>query len=362
MSADIREALLRWYHAHKRALPWTEDAQPYRVWLSEVMLQQTQVETVIPYFRRFIAALPTVAALAAAELDAVLKLWEGLGYYRRAHNVHRAARLLVAEYNGQLPRSTAELQKLPGIGRYTAGAIASIAFGIAAPALDANVMRVYTRLLNLDGDIRLPATQNQLWQIAADWLPAAAPGDFNQALMQLGQQICRPQQPLCGRCPLSAQCQARAKGLQAQRPVRAPRPPKPHYDVAAGLIRDERARFLIAQRPLDGLLGGLWEFPGGKLETGESLPACLKRELREELAIEVAVGEIFTVVRHAFTHFKITLYAFDCRYVGALPPHDAPQALGARQWRWARLTELAQFSFGKADRQVIAELMRRRLL
>lgn len=360
MNPDSQASLLRWYSRNRADLPWRRDPSPYRVWLSEIMLQQTQVETVIPYYRRFLVAFPTIADLAGAPLDAVLKLWEGLGYYSRARNLHRAARLLMAEYDGALPSQVDELIKLPGIGRYTAGAIASIAFGQREPVLDGNVIRVFTRLLDLPDDISRSATQTQLWRAAAEWLPAQGAGEYNQALMELGQKICRPKNPHCGACPLRTSCRAFAAGTQAARPVRGKRAPTPHFDVTAGLIRDERSRLLIAQRPLDGLLGGLWEFPGGKREGRESLADCLRRELREELAIEVDVGQRFAVVDHAFTHFKITLHVFDCRYKGALPPYSEPQALAALDWAWVCERELGRYSFGKADRQVIAELARRR--
>ena len=360
MSPAFIEALLRWYRGCRADLPWRREPSPYRVWLSEVMLQQTQVETVIPYYQRFIAAYPTVFDLARAPLDDVLKLWEGLGYYSRARNLHRAARIIVADYGGSLPGDARELRKLPGIGRYTAGAIASIAFGRPAAVLDGNVMRVFARLLDLEDDITASATQEKLWLIAADWLPPAGAGDYNQALMELGQKICKPGNPRCEVCPLRQHCRAFALGSVAERPVRTKRAPRPHYDVAAGLIRDGQGRLLIAQRPLDGLLGGLWEFPGGKAEGGESLEQCLGRELREELAIEVAVGDLFTVVEHGFTHFKITLHAFECRYLRALSPYTEPQALEALDWAWAREEQLGDYSFGKADRQVIEELHRRR--
>lgn len=324
------------------------------------MLQQTQVETVVPYYRRFVAAYPTIAALAAAPLDDVLKLWEGLGYYGRARNLHQAARIVVAERGGILPSQVDDLLALPGIGRYTAGAIASIAFGRAAAVLDGNVMRLLARLLDLDDDITRNAAQKRLWSIAADWLPGDRAGEYNQALMELGQRICKPKSPLCQACPVRRHCRAFAAGTVAERPVRSRRAPLPHYDVTAGLIRDDQGRLLIAQRPLDGLLGGLWEFPGGKVEGQESLAECLQRELREELAIEVEVGSLFAVVDHAFTHFKITLRAFECRYLGALPPYGEPQPIGALDWVWVSEAELGQYSFGKADRQVIAELQRRR--
>ncbi len=360
MAAPFADQLLNWYRENGADLPWRRHPTPYRVWLSEVMLQQTQVETVLPYYKRFVRAFPTIEALAAAPLDDVLKLWEGLGYYSRARNLQRAARILVNERAGLLPSDVDELLKLPGIGRYTAGAIASIAFARTAPVLDGNIIRLFARILDLDDDISQAATREKLWRIAADWLPAQDAGEYNQALMELGQRVCRPKNPLCGKCPIQARCGAWTAGTQDQRPRRAKRPPTPHYDVTAGLIRDDQERLLIAQRPLNGLLGGLWEFPGGKVEAGELLAACLKRELREELAIDVEVGTLLVVVNHAFTHFKITLHAFDCRFLGALHPYCEPQALGVRDWAWVNEAQLDDYSFGKADRMVIAELARRR--
>lgn len=362
MAAPFAEQLLIWYREKRADLPWRRDPSPYQVWLSEIMLQQTQVKTVIPYFQRFIGAFPTIEALAAAPLDDVLKLWEGLGYYSRARNLHRAARIIASEHGGEVPSEAQALLELPGIGPYTAGAIASIAFGRPLPVLDANVTRVFARLLDLDEDISQSATREKLWRVADDWLPAGDAGAYNQALMELGQRVCRPRNPNCGDCPIRSHCRAWSAGTQSQRPRRAKRPPTPHYDVTAGLIRDDQERLLIAQRPLDGLLGGLWEFPGGKVEAGESLADCLKRELREELAIAVDVAGLFAVVDHGFTHFKITLHAFDCRYRGALPPHDEPQTLGARDWAWVTEAQLADYSFGKADRLVIDELARRRAM
>lgn len=351
-------ALLAWYDRFRADLPWRarggEQPDPYRVWLSEIMLQQTQVETVKPYFERFLAVFPTLEALAAAPLEAVLKQWEGLGYYSRARNLHRAAQQVMAEHDGRLPASVEALRALPGVGRYTAGAIASIAFGLPAPVLDGNVIRVYARLLDLADDVTETATQERLWRQAEDWLPADRPGDYNQALMELGRLVCRPRAPLCSSCPLAATCLAFRRGTQAHRPVKKRKAPLPHYDVAAGLVWNERGQLLIAQRPLNGLLGGLWEFPGGKREPGETLADCLRRELREELAIEVEVGELFTVVRHGFTHFKITLHAFTCRHIAG-----TPQTLGAADWAWVMPDQLDAYSFGKADRAVIDALRAR---
>ena len=212
MAAPFTERLLTWHRDNRADLPWRRDPEPYQVWLSEVMLQQTRVETVIPYFDRFVRAFPTIEALAAAPLDDVLKLWEGLGYYSRARNLQRAARVIVEERNGVMPSEVEDLLELPGIGRYTAGAIASIAFRRAAPVLDGNVIRVYARLLDLDDDIGQSATREKLWRIAEEWLPAGAAGEYNQALMELGQRLCRPKNPLCEKCPLQAHCRAWSAG------------------------------------------------------------------------------------------------------------------------------------------------------
>ena len=363
MHAPVAPSLLAWYDRTKADLPWRSTRDPYRIWLSEIMLQQTQIETVIPYYMRFLEAYPQVMDLAAASLDSVLKLWEGLGYYSRARNLHRTAQIVASEHGGQFPDTMEGLRSLPGIGPYTAGAIGSIAFDLPVPVLDGNVIRVFSRLHDIAHDVTQRSTQTQLWQIAEGYVPAQRPGDYNQALMELGQKICTPRQPDCPACPLVSQCRAYAAGTQQQRPVKRKAAPTPHYDVAAGLVYDERGRLLIAQRPEEGLLGGLWEFPGGKQEAGESMAECLKRELNEELAIEVEVGALFVKVKHAFTHFKITLHALECRYLGPMPPYTAPQCLGVQRYEWVTLDELAQYSFGKADRQVIDALhMRRNML
>ena len=353
--APFSHALLDWYDANAALLPWRKfQTDPYRVWLSEIMLQQTQVETVIPYYMRFLDQYPDVHALANASIDDVLKLWEGLGYYSRARNLHKTAITVSTEYDGNFPDNVDGLMSLAGIGRYTAGAIASIAFGLVAPLLDGNVIRVFSRLKDFSDDVTTSSAQARLWQLAETWLPQTRAGDYNQALMELGRTVCKPRNPLCETCPISAHCLAYANGTQAERPVKKKKAATPHYDVSAGLIRDENGRLLIAQRPMEGLLGGLWEFPGGKQEKGETLPDCLQRELREELAIEVEVGALFVSVKHAFTHFKITLHAFECRYVSGVP-----QKLGVRDFAWVTEGELAKYSFGKADRQVIQALQER---
>ncbi len=360
MPAPFIPALLDWYDRRAADLPWrSTKPDAYRIWLSEIMLQQTRVDTVIPYYERFLTHYPDVQALAAASLDDVLKRWEGLGYYSRARNLHQTARIVAEENDGKFPKDVVGLLALPGIGRYTAGAIASIAYGVRAPVLDGNVMRVFARLTDLPDDVTQSATQKKLWSLADEWLPEEHSdgryGDYNQSLMELGRLVCTPKNPNCNGCPIREFCKAYVQGTQAERPVKKKKAPTPHYDVSAGLIRDGENRLLIGQRPLDGLLGGLWEFPGGKQENGETLPECLQRELREELAIEVEVGDLFVAVKHAFTHFKITLHAFECVYVSG-----PPQKIGVRDYAWVDEDDLDKYSFGKADRQVIAALKKRR--
>jgi len=335
----------------RRDLPWRQRRDPYAIWVSEIMLQQTQVATVIPYFERFMARFPTVSALAAAPLADVLKLWEGLGYYSRARNLHRAAQIVVAEHGGQLPPDPAALRRLPGIGRYTAGAIASLAFGADIPILDGNVIRVLARLFDLPDDVSQSATQSRLWALAESLIPAGRAGAWNEGLMELGRRVCTAALPQCPLCPLAAHCAARAHGTQQERPVKRPRTRTPHYDVTAAVTRRDDGRLLIAQRPLEGMLGGLWEFPGGKREPGESLRDCLCRELREELGIEVEVGEQIGTVRHAYTHFRITLYAFACRITAG-----EPVALGCAGWAWVTLDELDRYAFPVTDQKIIAML------
>lgn len=348
---ELHERLLAWYAAQARDLPWRRTTDPYAIWISEIMLQQTQVERVKDYFERWLARFPTVEVLAEAPLDDVLKLWEGLGYYARARNIHRAARQIVAEHDGHLPDTVEGLLALPGIGRYTAGAIVSIAFGRPAAALDGNLKRVLARLTCLETPVNTPAGERALWEIAEALVPAEGAGDWNQALMDLGATLCLPQAPRCLLCPLQGLCLAQREGRQAELPVRVAPSSRPHYQVTAGLIWNQQGELLIARRPLDKMLGGLWEFPGGKCENGEELGACLQRELREELEIEVEVGERLTVVEHGYTHFSITLHAFHCRHVAG-----EPRPLGVADCRWVRPDDLDAFAWPRTDRQIILAL------
>ena len=346
----IAQQLLKWYQQHARSLPWRDDPAPYRVWVSEIMLQQTRVETVRAYFERWMAQFPDLESLAAADEQEVLQIWEGLGYYSRARNLHRAARMVVNELNGKIPADRQTLESLPGIGPYTAGAIASIAFGQDEAALDGNIRRVYARLFNIEQPLRERNTEKQLWVIARQQLPTGQAGDYNQALMDLGATLCTPRNPNCTTCPLINLCEAYSLDLQEQRPVKSLRKPVPHYIVAAAVIHRDQL-VLIAKRPPNGLLGGLWEFPGGKQEDGESLPEALKREIIEELATEIEVGEQLGVYKHAYTHFKVTLHAFHCRLTG-----PEPTALEATALRWTPIPALGDFPMGKLDRMISQDL------
>lgn len=348
--ATFRRKLLAWYRAHRRELAWRQSCDPYRVWISEIMLQQTRVEQMDAYFARFIQAFPTVQDLAGASEDQVLKAWEGLGYYARARNLHKAAKEIAAQ-GGRLPDTYEGLLELPGIGPYTAAAVSSIAFDRDHPVLDGNVTRVLCRLLRIEEDPRKGGVKAALIAAGEKLLAPGQAGDFNQAMMELGARVCTPARPRCGECPVQQSCRARRELADpAVLPRKAPRKARPHYQVAAGLIW-RGAKLLIAQRPSEGLLGGLWEFPGGKQEEGETLEECLAREIREELAIEIEVGKCLCRVEHGYTHFSITLHAFSAQYLSG-----KPRAIGCAAWRWVAPAELGQFAFSRADRRVIEEL------
>ncbi|MFO7633000.1 MAG: A/G-specific adenine glycosylase [Caldilinea sp.] len=363
--SQIAARLIDWHGQHQRVLPWRETRagarNAYAVWISEIMLQQTRVETVIDYFQRWMNRFPAVEVLAAADLQDVLKAWEGLGYYARARNLHKAAQQIVAKYGGQLPAERKALLALPGIGEYTVGAILSIAFNQPEPILDGNVKRVLARLFDIDRPIDEPAVLRRLWELAraiVEAAPADAAGDCNEGLMELGATICTPQNPRCLICPLVELCEAVRKGVQSERPIMPRRKQTPHYDVAAGVIwagEPFHSKLLIAQRPPDGMLGGLWEFPGGKLESQDiDLVACLHREIDEELAIEIDVLDPLMTVKHAYTHFRITLHAFHARHIGGVP-----QSIGCQDWRWVAIEELTDFPLPVTDQKIRQALFER---
>ena len=303
---QITISLLAWYDKNARDLPWRRNPAPYRVWVSEIMLQQTRVETVLPYFERFVAALPDIPALAQADENLLMKLWEGLGYYGRARNLHRAARIVMEKYGGELPSSPEELRSLPGIGDYASGAIASIAFGRPAAAVDGNVLRVLARLLASREDVASPATKHRFRLIARDMLPESKPGDFNQAMMDLGATVCIPgAEPRCNVCPLCASCEGRRKGIQAELPVKAAKKPRAVAEVTI-LILKSGEKTLLVRRPPKGLLAGLW----GPVALDGWLD---EREVTDRLASRgAAVRSIRKIEdsKHVFTHVEWRMNAF----------------------------------------------------
>ncbi|MBI4557847.1 MAG: A/G-specific adenine glycosylase [Candidatus Hydrogenedentes bacterium] len=340
----IRWLLIHWFRTDARDLPWRRTRDPYAIWVSETMLQQTRVEQCIPYFERFMAAFPTVHALAEATLDRVLKVWEGLGYYTRARNLHRAAQIIAHDRHGNFPRDVEGWQALPGVGRYTAGAVTSIAFDVCAPVLDGNVKRVLTRVFNIAEPPDDARVEQRLWELAASLASRHPhPGEFNQALMELGAQTCLPAAPRCPTCPAWHYCKARLLGIQDHLPVSKPKKSVPHYDIVVAAIK-KRGRYLIGKRPLSGLLGGLWEFPGGKVQPGESHEQALQRELKEELGITIKVGKLLAVVNHAYSHFKVTLHVFQCCHLSGKPRPNIHTEL-----RWAAPREFSELAFPKAN-------------
>ena len=343
----IRRALLAWYRRNARDLPWRGAADPYRVWVTEIILQQTRVDQGTPYIERFFQALPDVQALAATKTDRVLKLWEGLGYYARARNLHKAAQRIVRERGGVLPDSAVAWRELPGVGRYTAGAIASIAFDERTPAVDGNVKRVLSRWTDLKDSVDDSATVEGLWDLAGDLVHGKSPGDFNQALMELGAQACTPKKPDCGACPVSRYCRSLHAGTQEQRPVRRPKKKIPHHEIVVAAIR-KNGRYLIGKRPPKGLLGGLWEFPGGKVEPGETHAAALRREIREEVGITVKVGALVASVKHAYSHFKITLTVYNC-----VQQRGTPQAKAHTELKWVLKRDFKNYTFPKANHKFL---------
>jgi A/G-specific adenine glycosylase len=346
----LRRRLLAWYDRHQRDLPWRRTRDPYAIWISESMLQQTRVETVLPYYERFLARFPDVEALAEAEPDEVLGAWAGLGYYSRARNLQRAARAVVQEHGGRLPDDAEDLRALPGIGRYTAGAVASIAFDRPEPVLDGNVTRVLCRLHGIADDVRAKSVQERLWERAAELAAGPRPGAANQALMELGATVCTPRQPRCERCPLSRDCSARARGVAESLPVKSPaRRQRPVEAVAAWVTR--RGRALAVRRPARGLLGGLWELPGGELLAGEAPEAGLRRALRESLALEVDGAETRGEVQHGFTHLRLRLHVFRCSR-----PRGRVRLRNFDAHRWLAPAALAALPHGAATRKALALL------
>ncbi len=339
----LRSALLAWFDVHQRDLPWRRTKDPYAIWLSEVMLQQTQVATVIPYWRRFLERFPTVWSLAGAELPEVFALWSGLGYYSRARNLHRAAGVIVSAHGGVLPKTAKALLELPGFGRYTAGAVASIAFGEGAPLVDGNVARVFSRLFEVEGPPGDRAREKRLWALAERWVGGPRPGDWNQALMELGATVCRAENPSCGSCPVRGHCAAFAKDRVGELPPPRVRPARKALKLAVAVCRRE-GTLLFARRQEGGLFGGLWELPAAELTEGLTAQQAL-RALLGEVEFGPALGE----VRRTLTHRDLSLQLFEVRGARArsLPP-------GLQEWRWAGAEELGALGMSTAMQKAVA--------
>ncbi|MFT5142824.1 MAG: A/G-specific adenine glycosylase [Rhodothermales bacterium] len=348
---EFRQRLQKWFSEVARDLPWRRSDDPYRVWVSEIMLQQTRVDQAMPYYERFVSAYPDVSELAKADLDEVLLNWEGLGYYSRARNLHRAAQMVVRDHGGQIPTSYEGLRGLPGIGDYTASAVGSIVFGIPQAVLDGNVVRVLARFDALAADVGSSQTRSLLRERAQDLLDPDRPGEHNEALMELGAMVCTPKQPDCPHCPVARGCAARTEGSPERYPVKKPRKPVPEFEIAVGVVWNAQDQVLIQRRPADGLLGGLWEFPGGKCHEGEAPSEACSREIREELGIEVSVHEGFPIIRHAYSHFRIRLHAFSCRMVSGTPVSASNEP-----WKWVSQADLDAYAFPRANRRLIEAL------
>lgn len=316
------------------------------------MLQQTRVDQVVPYYHRFLRSFPTIGALSKASLDEVMKVWEGMGYYRRAAYARDAAREIVKRHDGRLPADAAQLRSLPGFGPYTTAAVLSIAFNVPAAAVDGNVLRVISRLFMIRREIGSAKARHRIELLVLRMIPPTKAADFSQALMELGAMVCTPTRPGCGRCPLRRVCKAYAKLEDVSvLPRRKPPKPKPHYNIAIGLVQ-RNGRILIAKRPAGVILGNLWEFPGGKQEDGETLEETCRRELMEEMSIRVRILGLRKKIRHAYSHFSVTIHVFDCQHVGGTPKPKSSVKV-----RWARIVDLRRFAFPKANKIIVDELV-----
>lgn len=348
---SIRKRLISWYVKNKRQLPWRKTGNPYAIWVSEVMLQQTQVKTVIPYYKKFLAAYPNLNSFADADLQTVLKHWEGLGYYARARNFHRAALKVVEHHKGEIPRDYNALRKLPGIGDYIASAILSIAFGKPYAVVDGNVKRVLARLSAIDEPVNKSSSHDVFKTHANTLLDTQNSGMFNQAMMELGALICTPKNPGCDICPVKKFCSSFNTGTTDQYPKRIKSPPVPTHHIAVGVVFKNN-HVLITQRKPDGLLGSLWEFPGGKVKKNESSEKACIREIKEEVNLVVEVDSFVKQVKHAYTHFKIIMDVYTCRFVSG-----RIRLKGPVDHKWVKLHNLARFPFPKANLKFIPKLL-----
>lgn len=375
----LQSAVIKWYDIHRRQLPWRETADAYRIWLSEIMLQQTTIAAVIPYYERFTARFPTVQSLAEADIDSVLRLWEGLGYYSRARNLHKAAQMIVQQHKGQFPRDAAALQDLPGIGRYTAGAIASFAFDLPAPIVEANTERLYARLLALSDDVRSTASQRALWDFAATIVPQKQAGDFNQAVMDIGSKICRPQDPDCKSCPLVACCAAFQQGLQGELPRRKPRVAITAVDeICIVLVRKDK--YLLRRRTESERWAGMWDFVRFEVDHNEhqqlpftqrkparnrssrdrslftpkqaALPESVQQRIQDQIGVRTGHVIASTEFTYSVTRYRVRLMSFLCL-------DDAEKRARIKEAHWFTKSQLAELPLSSTGRKVAQWLIER---
>ena len=349
--ARFRKNLLTWFEIHSRKLPWRETGDPYCIWVSEVMLQQTQVKKVLEYYQKFVSKFPDVKSLASTTLQDLLKTWEGLGYYARARNLHKAAQIVVRDLDGEIPADYTAFRELPGVGEYIAAAVQSIAFNGPYAVVDGNVKRVLARLFLINAPINQSASGKIFQEKANLLLEHTAPGVFNQAIMELGATVCRPQSPTCIVCPVNTLCRAFQTARQEEFPIRRKSKPLPEYHTVAGVIH-KGGQMLITQRKPEGLLGGLWEFPGGKIRAAETTERACIRTIREETNLLVEPIEYLTRVKHTYTHFKIVMDVFHCHcQSGEVVLNEAVD------YRWITVDQIDQFPFPRSNHKFIPLLM-----
>ncbi|MDZ7373816.1 MAG: A/G-specific adenine glycosylase [candidate division KSB1 bacterium] len=351
--ALMGKELVRWYRQHRRDLPWRAGRDPYRILVSEFMLQQTRVATVLPYFERFVARFPTVQDLASASLDEVLQVWAGLGYYRRARYLHEAARVIVQDYSGEIPGEPESLARLPGVGSYTAAAVASIAFGRATPVLDGNCVRVLCRLFRIRARPSSTRARRRLQNLARHLMGDEEPGDFNQALMELGATICLSRNPRCEACPLISWCQGHKSGRAEAFPARKERPAVPVEDQVAGVIWKEQ-ELLIVQRDERSLLGGLWEFPGGPRRGNQSFEESLLREIQAAVGLEVVIRGPLLFLTARYSHLQVRLYVYHCLYTSG---NASPRRY--QRVAWVRPQDLPNYPMSATTRRIASHLLAR---
>jgi len=347
-------SLTNWYNANKRDLPWRKTPTPYHTLICEFMSQQTQINTLIPYYERWVKKYPNVSDVAIASEDDVLKSWEGLGYYSRARNLHKTCQIISKKYGGMVPKDPNALQALPGIGPYIAAAIASIAYEVPISVVDGNVLRVMTRLFGLPDDIGKEKTKKNIQHRLNQVIKTTTPSEFNQGIMELGATVCTPKTPECQHCPIQNVCYAKNMAQIEKFPVKQKKPPTPHYTIVVGVIQRNDGKILITKRKKDQLLAGLWEFPGGKVNDAETLEEATLREIKEEVNLDASIVHFLCKVKHAYSHFKITLHAHLCR----VSNHASLQLKSADDYQWVAPSELTNFAFPKANKVIIEHLIK----